>query len=145
MFRYIPLILFALFLSLSIGCSTSQLSKSGTEEIAFVKDFLQTMIEVRKGNYDRLDKFIDPTYYTKNSISKDGYEVDNFTLVGYEIESYSNGVVTTLIWGDDRAWTHRLQFKLKKTNEGLFILPSKHDTGVRFVTPWWNDERYVEQ
>ena len=58
-------------------------------------------------------------------------------------ESYSEGTVTALVWGEDKAWMHRLHFKLSKEKGQLYLVPSLYED--EFVTPWWSSERDVEQ
>ena len=101
------------------------------------------MIESNLESKRPLHQYIDPLFLGKEGLIGDDYFVDAYSLHGYNVESYKDGIVTVLIWGEEKSWMHRLHFKLTKDKAQLFVVPSLYED--QYVTPWWTVDRDVEQ
>lgn len=135
------LVLIALMVS---ACSTSKFSASGTKEKKYVDDFLALMDRGSGPDYARLMACISPLYLKENQLDPTVCKVDNYSIRGYSIESYTPaGVVVTRIWGEDRSWVHELTFQLRIEKGKLYLLPSGHEGG--YISPWKSRKTYIKE
>lgn len=118
------------------------LSSSGYDEKEMVEEILQIMVDQNSAS-SALKKYIAPSYYSNNNLSKDSYLIDNYSPVGFTIKSYnsSTGLVVTEIWGKDEGWIHELTFKMVKEYGSLYVYPEKHSDS--YIKPWYSVRTYI--
>ena len=127
------------------ACFTQKLSKSGNAEINYVKGFIQHMIADTNSKSETLKKFISPKYLKSNNLNIDKYNINTYYPVDFKVENYSRetGIVTVKIWGKDKGWIHKLDFKLEKEKGNLYLIPGKYTEG--YIHPWFSVEAYVKE
>jgi len=120
-------------------------NKTFTPEEKLVSDFITIWVEDSENN-DKMMGFISPKYFKANKLDKKKYNVNLYYPKGYEIKGFdkSKGLVTVLIWGEDKKWTHRLTFKVVKIKKKLYLYPSKF-TESMYIYPWDSLDTYVEE
>lgn len=139
--KHLLLILAILF---AASCNTSKLSTSGENEKKFISNFLTYMDKGSGPDYQGMMNCISPEYIREHGIDVTGYKVDNYTVWGFSIESYStDGLIVTKIWGKDREWVHELTFKLRKEKGKLYIVPSEF--ADQYISPWWTRKTYIRE
>lgn len=139
--KILILLLTAVF---AISCGTSKFTTNGDKEKKFVSDFLTFMNKGKSPDYQGMMNCISPAYIKEKGIDISKSKVDNFTLWGYSIESYSNqGIVVVKIWGKDREWVHELTFKLSKEKGKLYFVPSEFSDN--YISPWWSKKTYIRE
>ncbi len=134
-----------IFSILGFSCSTAKLTKTGDAEKKYVSTFLSYMVQSTGPQYKKMMECISPAYIKKNNINTAEYKVDNYTIWGYSVESYSqnDGLVVTKIWGENKKWVHQVTFKLVKENGKLYLEPSKYsDT---YIDPWDSVKTYINE
>jgi hypothetical protein len=139
--KVIGIILIAL---ITFSCKTAQFSSTGDKEKKFISDFLSCMSKDNGPKYKEMMDCISPKYIKDNNINVTNFKVDNYTLWGYSIESYTKGgMITAKVWGQNREWVHLLTFKLSKEGGKTYLVPSEHsDT---YISPWWERKTYIKE
>jgi hypothetical protein len=139
--RILALIFIAL---VAVSCGTSKFSKTGDKEKKFISDFLECMDHGSGPKYTEMMDAISPMYIKEKNINKSMYKVDNYTIWGYSIETYTNdGLVSAKVWGEDRKWVHLLTFKLRHEGGKLYLIPSDHSDS--YIYPWWERKTYIKE
>ena len=136
---------FILIIFLVIGFSTTLKSQvGGNKEKQFVAKFLSYMHMERGTNYPAMMDCISPSYMQENKLEKSNYKVNNYSIWGFTIESYSdsNRVVTAKVYGEKRSWAHRLTFNVVEENGKLYIQPGSHDE--QWIHPWLTSDSNVK-
>jgi len=127
------------------SCSVQKLSKTGKQEIDFVSSFIKHMVDGTSGDSQTMRNYISPNYLKENKLDIKVYTVNTYYPDDFKIETYDQkkGVVYATIWGSDKAWIHRLKFKVEKIDNNLYLYGSKYsDT---FIDPWSNVEAYITE
>ena len=140
-----PLCIVMLLFFVVTACGTSnKLSREGVDEQEFVGRFLTLMIN-SYDNDQEMVAYLAPSYLKDNAIVLDTYHVNSYSPVGFSIEEYNakDGLVRTLIWGDERSWVHEVIFKLVKEDAQLYLMPGRHSES--FVDPWFEVHSYIEE
>lgn len=120
-----------------MSCIVTLKSQVGDKEKQFVVKFLSFMHAERGTNYPEMMNRISPNYIKENNIDTKTHQVNNYTIWGFIIESYSesDSLITAKIFGQKHAWAYRLTFKLSTENDRLYILPASFDEA--WIHPWW--------
>ncbi len=125
------------------ACNTTKFSTGGEKEKKFVDDFLNMMDKDHGPDYTGLMACISPAYLKENNLNPEKYKVDNYSVWGHSIESYtSRGTVVTRIWGENHSWEHELTFQLRKEGGKLYLVPSEHDQN--YLSPWSARRTYLK-
>lgn len=132
--KYIVLIVLATI------CTTTLKSQTGNVEKQFVAKFLSFMHAERGPNYPEMMNCISPNYLKINNLDKSNLKVNNYTIWGFTIVSYSetDSMASAKVYGQKHSWTYILTFKLSKENNRFYILPASHDS--QWIHPWWTVE-----
>jgi hypothetical protein len=114
-------------------------AQNGSGEKQMVAKFLSFMHAERGPNYPEMMNCISPAYLKENNIDKKAYKVNNYTIWGFTIESFSeeDNIVYAKIYGQKRSWGYSLGFKVSKENGRFYIVPSSFDT--EWIHPWWGE------
>jgi hypothetical protein len=138
--------LISLVILISVGaCKTSQTSKNGEAEKAFVTTFLTYMDHEKGPMRDEMMACISPTYIKENGIDTKKLKVNNYSIWGFSIEYYvaADGMVVTKVWGEDKKWIHQLEFKVVKEKGKMYLMPSEHSDA--YIDPWFVAKTYVKE
>ncbi len=135
------LAIISLVVLVSACSSTQKLSKKGQSEIQYVEKFIEGMKDFGD---DKLGAFIAPSYLENNKLDLSEYQINTYMPAGYEVKEWDKnaGIATTLIWGEDKGWVHRLTFKVVKESGKMYLYPMKHSDD--FIHPWHSVETYIK-
>jgi len=110
---------------------------STTESRSLVTDIVYDMVNNQDDFGTRARKYIAPSYYRKNNIDKEVYQINFYSPKGGEIKSVGDdGMVEAYIWGADKSWVHLLTFKVVKENGKAYLYPKGH-TDNDYIHPWF--------
>ncbi len=127
-----------------MACGSAKFSQTGQKEKQKVSDFLACMDHASGPKYIEMMNCISPQYLKQHGIDRSAYKVDNYSIYGFSIESYTrDGMVTAKVWGEARKWVHKLTFKLTKSGGKIYIIPSEHSD--KYISPWWSRETYIRE
>jgi len=128
----------------ALSCGTAKFTTTGDKEKKYVDDFLSLMAHGSGPDYEGLMACISPMYLKEKGLDATIYKVDNYTIWGHSIESYTTeGIVVTKVWGKDREWVHELTFKLRKEKGKLYLVPSENSDN--YISPWWSRKTYIRE
>lgn len=118
----------------------SSKSPSTTESKTLVVDILYDMVHNQDDFGTRARKYIAPSYYKKEYIDKDDYQINYYSPKGAKIKSVKeNGMVEAYIWGEDKGWVNLLTFKVVKEGGKVYVYPKGH-TDNNYIHPWYEVE-----
>lgn len=112
------------------------------EAAKVVETFLKEMCKSTR-NESNLWSVISPKYIKKNKLNKTDHKVNTYYPDTYEIESADDNSVSSLIYGVDKKWCHRLIFNVSKEDGAYYIVPSKYDDDG-YIHLWDKVEANVE-
>jgi len=126
------------------ACKTSKFSKNGEAEKQYVSTFLTYMDHTKGPKRDEMMACIAPSYIAANSIDVTKYKVNNYSIWGFNIESYTavEGIIVVKVWGENKNWIHQLEFKIVKEKGKLYLMPSKHSDA--YIDPWYAIKTYIK-
>lgn len=138
-------ILISLMMTLTISsCRVTGFSVSGIKEKQYLAKFLTYMDHTKGPMYNEMMNCISRKYLTTNKIDKGKYKVNNYTIWGYSIETYStNGIITAKIWGENSWMGHLLTFQLTNENGKFYLEPSSHSDD--YINPWSEAKTYINK
>jgi hypothetical protein len=136
-------LLFAFFMVVLLG-QQGVWAQNGNGEKQMVARFLSFMHAERGPNYPEMMNCISPAYLKENNIDVKAYKVNNYTIWGFNIESFSetDQIVYANIYGQKKSWGYHLGFKVSKENGRFYIIPSSFDT--EWIHPWWGEVETIE-
>jgi hypothetical protein len=135
--KIILVMLLAMGYSVIVRSQTANVQPVGIKEKQLVARFLSYMHAERGPNYPEMMNCISPAYIKENTIDRSNYKVNNYTIWGFTIVDYSEteSMVTTKVYGQKKAWTYELTFKVSTENGKQYIVPASFDT--EWIHPWW--------
>ncbi len=133
------------------GCASS-----GTDQMdvqagarAKVNEFLTIMTSEERPA--TMIDFISPSYMKAAGLNPSEYSVNTYYPKTYVIEQVfpspdlTNSVnVVVAIYGENKAWAHRLTFVVLNEDDKLSFFPGKHATDTKYVDPWYKIDEYVK-
>lgn len=133
------------------GCASS-----GTDQMdvqagarAKVNEFLTIMTSEERPA--TMIDFISPSYMKAAGLNPSEYSVNTYYPKTYVIEQVfpspdlTNSVnVVATIYGENKAWAHRLTFVVLNEDDKLSFFPGKHATDTKYVDPWYKIDEYVK-
>lgn len=117
-----------------------------TDIDTLISDFLESFNMNSSATNVYRKTFLAPSYMNEKKMYPDKYRVNAYTIYGHSIESVNigSGTVKTLIWGEDKAWFHRLNFTVVVENGYYYIYPSGISSRV-YLAPWTSIEKNVKE
>jgi len=124
-------------LGFTLICTSSLIAQKDWSGQKRVVNHLLSFMHVERGtNYNEMMSCISPKYIAENKIDKSTYKVNNYTIHGFTIDSYSEAdmIVSAMVYGEGKSWSHALTFKVSFEDGKWYIWPGSHDT--EWIHPW---------
>ncbi len=107
-----------------------------------VEKVLKDMVS---GKTMSVSELISPAYLQVHDVKAGDYNVNVYYPKGSKLEkNHGNGLVTGLIWGEDKSWVHRLYFIVTYDGGNYYLLPGREPSEYGYIDPWYKVETNVE-
>jgi hypothetical protein len=136
-------IIILIFAAILTSCNVLKLSQSGDAEKEFMSKFINCMSDEADPDYNGMMACISPKYIKLNKLKVADFKVNNYSVNGFNIESYTrtSGIIVVKVWGVERKWMHRLNFKIVSEKGKLYLYPSKNSD--KYIDPWTQVDSYI--
>lgn len=133
-----------LLVFLGSGCKTTRPAGNSDAE-KYVTKFLVYMNQTDGPKRQEMMDCIAPSYISQHNINTADYKVNNYSISGFSIESYSaaDALVIAKVWGEGKKWIHQLTFKVVKEKGSLYLMPGRHSEA--YIDPWFAVKTYVKE
>ncbi len=127
------------------SCTTSKSSKNGDAEKQFVTKFLTYMDHETGPKREEMMSCISPSYINDQGIDVHKMKVNNYSIWGFSIDYFvaDKGLVVVKVWGQNKSWTHQLEFKVVKEKGKLYLMPSSHNDD--YIEPWYSKKTFIKE